>query len=77
MGTNLGAIMSAVNAISMLSVGWMSDRLGRINGLFICTFFCGILTLAIWSTAKNEAAIWVYAVRYGCKLLLLHMIFCL
>ncbi|KAI9485361.1 MAG: major facilitator superfamily domain-containing protein [Benjaminiella poitrasii] len=64
-GTNLGAIMSAVNAVSMLSIGWISDYTGRINGLFICTFLSGIFTLAIWTTAKSAAAIWVYAVLYG------------
>ncbi|KAI9365323.1 major facilitator superfamily domain-containing protein [Pilaira anomala] len=64
-GTNLGAIMSAVNAVSMLSTGWIGDRIGRVNGLFICTFLSGIFTLAIWTTAKNEAAIWVYVVLYG------------
>ncbi|GAA5801263.1 hypothetical protein HPULCUR_006709 [Helicostylum pulchrum] len=64
-GTNLGAIMSAVNAVSMLSTGWISDKLGRINGLFLCTFLAGIFTLAIWTTATTEAAIWVYVVLYG------------
>lgn len=64
-GTNLGAIMSAVNAVSMLSIGWIGDRIGRVNGLFVCTFLSGIFTLAIWTTAKNSAAIWVYVVLYG------------
>ncbi|KAI8887308.1 MFS general substrate transporter, partial [Backusella circina FSU 941] len=64
-GANLGAIMSAVNAISMLSIGWISDATGRINCLFICTFLSGIFTLTIWTTAKSAAAVWVYAVLYG------------
>lgn len=64
-GANLGAIMSAVNAVAMLSTGWFSDRTGRINGLFVCTFLSGIFTLAIWTTAKTSAAIWVYVVLYG------------
>ncbi|RCH84723.1 hypothetical protein CU098_009131 [Rhizopus stolonifer] len=64
-GTNLGAIMSAVNTISMLVVGWISDRTGRFNGLFICTFLSGVFTLALWTTAKSEASIWVYVVLYG------------
>jgi MFS family permease len=64
-GTNLGAIMSAVNAISMFSAGWLSDYTGRVNGLFLCVFLSGIFTLTIWTTATTEAAIWVYAVLYG------------
>jgi MFS family permease len=57
--------MSAINAISMLSVGWISDATGRINCLFICTVLSGIFTLTIWTTATNAAAVWVYAVLYG------------
>lgn len=64
-GTNLGAIMSAVNFISMLGVGFISDFTGRINGLFVCTILSGIFTLTIWTTAQNSASIWVFAVLYG------------
>jgi MFS family permease len=64
-GTNLGAIMSAVNFISMLFVGWVGDYTGRINGLFVCCTLSGIFTLTIWTTAKNSASIWVYCVLYG------------
>ncbi|KAL9536998.1 hypothetical protein MBANPS3_012177 [Mucor bainieri] len=64
-GTNLGAIMCAVNAVAMLSSGWLGDRIGRLNCLFVFTFLSGIFTLAIWTTAKSSAAIWVYAVLYG------------
>ncbi|KAI7897824.1 major facilitator superfamily domain-containing protein [Cokeromyces recurvatus] len=64
-GTNLGAIMSAVNAVSMLGIGWIGDYIGCLNGFFICTLLSGVFTLAIWTTAKSSAAIWVYAVLYG------------
>ncbi|KAK4519083.1 uncharacterized protein ATC70_009314 [Mucor velutinosus] len=64
-GANLGAIMCAVNAVAMLSTGWLSDRAGRINCLFVFTFLSGIFTLAIWTTAKTSAAIWVYVILYG------------
>lgn len=64
-GTNLSAIMSAVNAISKLVAGYTSDRIGRINGLFICTFLAGIMSLAIWTNARTEPAVWVFSVLYG------------
>ncbi|KAI8093943.1 major facilitator superfamily domain-containing protein [Thamnidium elegans] len=64
-GTNLSAIMSAINAVSKLVIGSTSDRMGRINGLFICTFLAGIMSLAIWTNARTEATIWVFAVLYG------------
>ncbi|EPB82516.1 hypothetical protein HMPREF1544_10725 [Mucor circinelloides 1006PhL] len=64
-GTNLSAIMSAVNAVSMLAIGGISDKLGRINCLFVCTLLSGIFSLSVWTTAHNEAAIWIYVVLYG------------
>lgn len=57
--------MSAVNAVSMLAIGGISDRLGRINCLFVCTLFSGVFSLSVWTTAHNDAAIWIYVVLYG------------
>ena len=64
-GANLGAIMSGVNFISMLCMGFIADRIGRINSFFLCTFLSGVFTLTLWTTAKNEVSIWVYVVLYG------------
>lgn len=64
-GANLGGVMSGVNFISMLSMGWISDRIGRINGFFLCTFLSGFFTLVLWTTAKSDVSIWIYAVLYG------------
>ncbi|KAI9312184.1 major facilitator superfamily domain-containing protein, partial [Dichotomocladium elegans] len=64
-GTNLSAIMSAVNAAARIFTGFMGDHLGRFNSLFICTFLAGACSLAIWINATNQATIWVFAVLYG------------
>ncbi|CEG69920.1 hypothetical protein RMATCC62417_05910 [Rhizopus microsporus] len=64
-GTNLSAIMSAINAVSKLVNGFTSDRIGRVNVLFLCTFLSGIFSLCIWTNAHSEATIWVFAVLYG------------
>lgn len=61
----MSAILSAINAVSKLVNGFTSDRIGRINGLFICTFLAGLMSLIIWTYARTEAAIWVFAVLYG------------
>lgn len=50
---------------SILIIGTISDHFGRINCLFITTFLSGIMSLTVWTTAHNEAAIWVYVVLYG------------
>ncbi|KAI9247981.1 major facilitator superfamily domain-containing protein [Phascolomyces articulosus] len=64
-GTNLSAIMSAVNAGARICTGYMGDKLGRFNSLFICTLLAGVCCLAIWINATNEATIWVFSVLYG------------
>ncbi|KAG2212545.1 hypothetical protein INT46_010026 [Mucor plumbeus] len=63
--TNLSAILSAINAVSKLVNGYTSDKIGRINGLTLCTFLAGIMSLAIWTNARTEPTIWVFAVLYG------------
>lgn len=64
-GTNLSAIMSAVNAVARVFTGYMGDKLGRFNSLFICTFLCGVMCLVIWINVHNEATLWVFAILYG------------
>ncbi|CAO3599274.1 unnamed protein product [Absidia cylindrospora] len=64
-GTNLSAILSAINAVSKLVVGYTSDRVGRVNTFCVCTFLSGIMCLAIWTNATTEPTIWVFAVLYG------------
>ncbi|KAM3588910.1 hypothetical protein VKS41_001339 [Umbelopsis sp. WA50703] len=64
-GTNLSAIMSGINAVARIFTGFIGDKLGRFNSLFLCTMLCGITCLAIWIPAKDEASVWVFAVLYG------------
>ncbi|KAI8876454.1 MFS general substrate transporter [Backusella circina FSU 941] len=64
-GTNLSAIMSAVNAVARVFTGYIGDKFGRFNSLFICTFMCGVCCLTIWTNVHNEATLWVFAILYG------------
>jgi MFS family permease len=64
-GTNMSAILSAINAVSKLVVGYTSDRVGRLNTFCVCTFLSGVMCLAIWTNARTEPTIWVFAVLYG------------
>ncbi|SAM02826.1 hypothetical protein [Absidia glauca] len=64
-GTNMSAILSAINAVSKLVVGYTSDRVGRLNTFCVCTFLSGVMCLAIWTNATTEPTIWVFAVLYG------------
>ncbi|KAI8083173.1 major facilitator superfamily domain-containing protein, partial [Halteromyces radiatus] len=64
-GTNLSAILSAINAVSKILLGYTSDRVGRLNTFCVCTFMAGIMCLAIWTNATTEPTIWVFATLYG------------
>ncbi|KAG0162685.1 hypothetical protein DFQ30_001507 [Apophysomyces sp. BC1015] len=64
-GTNLSAIMSGVNAAARIFTGYMGDKVGRFNSLFLCTFLAGVSCLVIWTNVHNEATLWVFAVLYG------------
>lgn len=57
--------MSGINAVARIFTGFMGDKLGRFNSLFICTMLCGLTCLVIWIPAKSEAGVWVFAVLYG------------
>ncbi|KAG1450916.1 hypothetical protein G6F46_002108 [Rhizopus delemar] len=64
-GANLSAIMSAVNAVSRVLIGYLGDKIGRFNSLFLFTFMCGVSCLVIWTNVHNEATLWAFAVIYG------------
>ncbi|KAI8334728.1 major facilitator superfamily domain-containing protein [Chlamydoabsidia padenii] len=64
-GTNLSAIMSAINACARIGTGYMGDKLGRFNSLCICAFLAGLSCLTVWVNVHNEATLWAFAVLYG------------
>ncbi|KAI8388112.1 major facilitator superfamily domain-containing protein [Radiomyces spectabilis] len=64
-GTNLSAIMSGVNAAARICTGYMGDKLGRFNSLFLCTFLAGVSCLTIWINVHNAATLWAFAALYG------------
>ncbi|KAI8074058.1 major facilitator superfamily domain-containing protein [Gongronella butleri] len=64
-GTNLSAIINAVNAVMKIFMGWAGDRYGRFNVFFVSTFMAGLMCLVVWTNATTEAAVWVFAVLFG------------
>ncbi|KAI1357700.1 monocarboxylate transporter [Xylaria arbuscula] len=47
-GANLTAISNATNAIGKVAVGFIADRIGRLNSFFITTFLTAAVTLGLW-----------------------------
>lgn len=52
-------------AIGRPCIGWVSDRLGRINITFLMTFVTGISSLVIWVNAKSFGVLVLFAFVVG------------
>ncbi|KAF4454043.1 monocarboxylate transporter [Fusarium albosuccineum] len=47
-GANLTAVSNACNAIGKVAVGFIADRVGRLNSFFITTLLSAIVSLGLW-----------------------------
>ncbi|KAJ4111445.1 hypothetical protein NW768_011798 [Fusarium equiseti] len=47
-GASITAASNACNAIGKIAVGFVADRLGRLNSFFLTTFISAIATLGLW-----------------------------
>lgn len=47
-GANLAALSNACNAIGKVGVGFVADKVGRLNAFFMTTLVSAVVTLAFW-----------------------------
>ncbi|CAH0045642.1 unnamed protein product [Clonostachys solani] len=47
-GANLTAVSNACNAIGKIAVGFIADRLGRLNSFFLTTLLTAFVCLGLW-----------------------------
>ncbi|KAI7856833.1 major facilitator superfamily domain-containing protein [Circinella umbellata] len=64
-GANLNAIMSAFLFFGKITIGFLSDHVGRFNMAVICGTMACIAHLAVWLTATSEGSMWAFAILYG------------
>ncbi|KAJ3576224.1 hypothetical protein NPX13_g3769 [Xylaria arbuscula] len=71
-GANLTAISNATNAIGKVAVGFIADRMGRLNSFFITTFLTATVTLGLWvpstlsSSSQSSNHLFIsFTVLYG------------
>lgn len=50
-GANFTAISNACNAIGKIAVGFVADRIGRLNSFFLTTVLCAAASLGLWVTS--------------------------
>ncbi|KAI8147150.1 major facilitator superfamily domain-containing protein [Fennellomyces sp. T-0311] len=62
---NMSAIMSAFMFVGKISVGFISDYVGRFNMAVFCALMACVAHLAVWMTATTEGSMWAFAILYG------------
>ncbi|RFU34705.1 hypothetical protein B7463_g1628, partial [Scytalidium lignicola] len=71
-GANLIALCNGTSAISKVVLGWLADRVGRLNILFSVTFLSAVVTLGMWlpstipgSHKEGQGLFIAFVVMYG------------
>lgn len=62
---NLVAFYNAASLIGRFSSGFLSDRAGRFNVFITACYISGILILAMWVPARNDAVAIAFSVLFG------------
>ncbi|KAI9228504.1 MAG: major facilitator superfamily domain-containing protein [Piptocephalis tieghemiana] len=64
-GATLSTILSAISGLGRIFLGFVADRLGKINSLFLCTFIAGLVCMVYWPFAHSFPSLIGYVVLYG------------
>ncbi|KAI9249255.1 major facilitator superfamily domain-containing protein [Phascolomyces articulosus] len=64
-GTAFSAVLSGASCIGRIGIGFVGDRIGRINTLIICSIISGATVLGIWMIAYDYNTIMAFAIIYG------------
>jgi len=61
----IGAYLNLGTAIGRPAVGWVSDKLGRIEVAGTLTFFCGLTCFAVWIPTHDYGVAIFFAIISG------------
>ncbi|KAF1801541.1 major facilitator superfamily domain-containing protein [Mucor lusitanicus] len=64
-GSTLIAIMSAANFVGRILVGFIGDRIGRLNADIIFTFCASLSSLLVWNFASSYGVLVAFSVLFG------------
>ncbi|KAI9306821.1 major facilitator superfamily domain-containing protein [Cunninghamella echinulata] len=64
-GSLLISLMSLLNGISRIFMGFIGDRIGALNALLICTFISGLSSSLIWQFSSNFGIYIIYCIVIG------------
>lgn len=75
-GAAISAFLNLGTAVGRPLIGFMSDRLGRMEVAGSCTMFCGLTCLAIWIPAKVYGVVIFFAIISGAVMGVFWMVSC-
>lgn len=58
-------IMNFAGGLGRITAGFLADRLGPVNCLFLSFFLGGLFQLVIWTFATSFGSIFVFSALYG------------
>ncbi|CDS13267.1 hypothetical protein LRAMOSA05445 [Lichtheimia ramosa] len=59
------AVMAASTTVGRISIGYIADRIGRMNALIICNIISGLSSFLIWVFAYDYNTMMAFAVVFG------------
>ncbi|RKP13149.1 major facilitator superfamily domain-containing protein [Piptocephalis cylindrospora] len=65
MGAIATMVLTLSSGVGRIVAGWLADRYGSINILFITLTLSGVVTLLIWPFATSLALLMVFAILFG------------
>ncbi|KAI9495835.1 major facilitator superfamily domain-containing protein [Zychaea mexicana] len=63
--SNLLGILCAMNGVGRLVLGYIADKIGRLNMFLIASAFAGVCTFIIWPFATSYDILLVYSILWG------------
>ncbi|KAI9306820.1 major facilitator superfamily domain-containing protein [Cunninghamella echinulata] len=64
-GATLVSIMSAMNSICRIVMGFIADRMGKFNTMVTCTFLSGLFSMLIWQFSFTLNTYIGFCILYG------------
>ncbi|ORX49935.1 MFS general substrate transporter [Hesseltinella vesiculosa] len=64
-GANLVSIMSGLNSVSRITMGFLADRFGKLNTMVVTTILAGVIPMVVWQFSYTYGVFVVFCVLYG------------
>ncbi|KAI9490439.1 major facilitator superfamily domain-containing protein [Zychaea mexicana] len=63
--SNLLSVLLAMTAVTRLTLGFVADRIGRLNMFIICSALSGLFSFVIWTFATSYGVLLAFCILWG------------